>query len=325
MKPVSLAAALGKAGEVRDPGKRPPFSNRFEMLRDRSRTPSISGRSLSLAVKRRLDENSGQTKGKNPRLDGNAVFVAMEAAEAKISKGKQGIAVLKECLTKADSRVDNSLKEFLGGVVDSFDSVLDIMVDITSAMVDKSAFRDPEKVRGRDTAKAGSLPKQPGVREVTPAPSPPNEEDERKVMFIKAVKEAEKSVLVFNLDLGRVLIMNSGTMARKVTESISAKAASAEGSETGRPSEDTIAILEDTFSVMKGLELFGKVTKPFQNKQKADDPLNGKYHTLPVKMVFKDKDAKARAETVLRNTCKVQCTTPYPPRLRKVIKDTVDK
>ena len=61
VKPVSLAAALGKAGEVRDPGKRPPFSNRFEMLRDRSRTPSISGRSLSPAVKRRLDENSGQT------------------------------------------------------------------------------------------------------------------------------------------------------------------------------------------------------------------------------------------------------------------------
>ena len=144
-------------------------------------------------------------------------------------------------------------------------------------------------------------------------------------MFIKAVKEAEKSVLVFNLDLGRVPIMNSGTMSRKVTESISAKAATAEGSETGRPSEDTIAVLEDTLSVMKGLEFFGKVTKPFQNKQKADDPLNGKYHTLPVKMVFKDKDAKARAETVLRNTCKVQCTTPYPPRLRKVIKDTVDK
>ena len=97
----------------------------------------------------------------------------MEAVEAKISKGKQGIAVLKECLTKADSGVDNSLKEFLGGVVDSFDSVLDIMVDITSAMVDKSAFRDPEKVRERDTAKAGSLPKPPGVREVTPCPLSP--------------------------------------------------------------------------------------------------------------------------------------------------------
>ena len=86
-------------------------------------------------------------------------------------------------------------------------------------------------------------------------------------MFIKAVKEAEKSVLVFNLDLGGVPIMNSGTMSRKVTESISAKAAATEGSETGRPSEDTITILEDTLIVMKGMEFSGKATKPFMNKK----------------------------------------------------------
>ena len=37
-------------------------------------------------------------------------------------------------------------------------------------------------------------------------------------------------------------------------------------------------------------------------------------------MNFKDKDAKIRAETVLRGTCKLQCSTPYPLKLRQAIK-----
>ena len=103
-----------------------------------------------------------------------------------------------------------------------------------------------------------------------------------------------------------------------------AKAAAAEGSDNGRPSEDTIMILEDTLSVMKGMEFFGKVTKVYNNTKNNGDELNGKFCTLPVKMVFKDKDSKARAEAVLRKTCKLQCTTPYPPLLRKLIKETID-
>ena len=63
-------------------------------------------------------------------------------------------------------------------------------------------------------------------------------------------------------------------------------------------------ILEDTLSVMKGMEFFGKVTKVYNNTKNNGDELNGKFCTLPVKMVFKDTDSKARAEAVLRKTCK---------------------
>ena len=41
-------------------------------------------------------------------------------------------------------------------------------------------------------------------------------------------------------------------------------------------------------------------------------------------MVFKDRESKARAEAVLRKSCKLQCSTPYPAQLRKVIKNTID-
>jgi len=76
-------------------------------------------------------------------------------------------------------------------------------------------------------------------------------------------------------------------------------------------------------SLKTKMDFFGKVTKPYNNKGKPADPENGKFCTLPVKMSFKDKTSKARAETVLRSLCKVQCSTPYPPRLRQVIKKTL--
>ena len=41
-------------------------------------------------------------------------------------------------------------------------------------------------------------------------------------------------------------------------------------------------------------------------------------------MVFKDRDAKVRAEQVLRKNCQVTCTTPYPVPLRKAIKRALD-
>ena len=155
-------------------------------------------------------------------------------------------------------------------------------------------------------------------------PSSPPPENVKTKKFVKAVKEAERSVLVSNLNLGKVPIMNTGTIAKKVTEDITAKAAAAEGKDNGRPLEDTITVLEDTLSVMKGMEFFGKATKLYTNKNNAADQLNRKFCTLPVKMVFKDKDSKTRAETVLRKTCKVQCTTPYQVQLREIIKNTID-
>ena len=119
--------------------------------------------------------------------------------------------------------------------------------------------------------------------------------------------------------------MNTGTLSRKVTEDITAKAAATDGKTDGRPLEDTVAVLEDTLSMMKGMEFFGKVTKPFANKNKPDDSRSGKFHTLPVRMIFKDKDAKSRAEQVLRKSCQVNCTTPYPVPLRNAIKRTIEE
>ena len=127
--------------------KKPANFNRFLSLRDRSRSAS-GGRSVSPAVKQRADGDLDPARGKSPRLDGNAVFIAMEAGEKKIHKGRQGMTTMKDFLSKVDNSVDAALKDFLGGMVDALDGVFDTLVDISSAIVDNAATKSPGKEKG---------------------------------------------------------------------------------------------------------------------------------------------------------------------------------
>ena len=316
---VPVASVLDGADTRRDPGKRPPNSNRFNLLRDRSRSLSTSGRlpPPSPASKRRAEEEAAKD-GKQARMDRNALFISMETVEAKISISKKNVDKLKQSLV-TDTSCNGFLKEFLGGVIDSLDSLTASVESLASVVVDGAgkppAAADQQKTKGK---------MDPSGNNQKPPPVQPSEGELRRKKFVSTVREAEKAVLVFGLDLGRVPTMNTGTLSRKVTEDITAKAALVDGKNDGRPSEDTVAVLEDTLSMMKGMEFFGKVSKPFANKNDASDSRIGKFHTLPVKMVFKDKDAKGRAEQVLRRNCKVNCTTPYPVPLRKAIKRALD-
>ena len=335
IKTVSMASVLGTGGGINNPdqskntGNKPLNFNRFHILRDRSHSAG-SFPPLSPAAKRPA-EGDFVPDGKNPRLDNNAVFRAMEDVEKKLAKGKESVGLLKNKL--ADYKgLEPGLNDFLGGFVDSLESIMSIIESVSSNAVDQAAVLGNNPNRGR--SRAGSARPTPGgtvngklqvvqqTRIATPAPS---EADIKKRKFVNAVKEAEKSVLIFKLDLGPVPIMNTGTISRKVTENIVAKAAVVEGKTNGRPSEDKVIMLEDALSMVKGMEFFGKVTKPYTNSRNPADPDSGKFCTLPVKMSFKDKESKNRAEAVLRANCKLQCSTPYPLRLRQVIKATIEQ
>ncbi len=49
------------------------------------------------------------------------------------------------------------------------------------------------------------------------------------------------------------------------------------------------------------------------------DVNNGKFCTMPVKMMFKDKKERILAEQHLRKVCDVKCSTTYPKGLRTLI------
>ena len=78
--------------------------------------------------------------------------------------------------------------------------------------------RKVAKSPGREAAKTAHQEEQ-AIAAGTAKDDTPHEDDSKK-KFVSVVRDAEKSVLVFNLDLGRVPIMNMGTIVKKVTEDI---------------------------------------------------------------------------------------------------------
>jgi hypothetical protein len=165
---------------------------------------------------------------------------------------------------------------------------------------------------------ARSAPSQSGTQVVTQVAS---QEDEKIEKFKEAVRDAEKSTLIFNLNLGNVPIMNQDTMSTKATIALSAMAAKQEKATGTIPSDDTVIALEDVLSVATDMQFYGRKTKSYSKK---NDPQSGVFCTVPVRYNFSCKEDRIEAETVLRDKCKVSCATPYHPMLRESIKQVVD-
>jgi hypothetical protein len=87
------------------------------------------------------------------------------------------------------------------------------------------------------------------------------------------------------------------------------------------PSDDIITTLNDVLSVAESIKFFGRKTKSFKDNK---NPNSGAYCTLPVRYDFRDRASRIEAESVLRDKCKVQCSTPYPAILRESIRQVWD-
>jgi hypothetical protein len=154
------------------------------------------------------------------------------------------------------------------------------------------------------------------VKTTPPTPSETPEE-EKKRKFTEAIKDAERSTLCFNLDMGNVPLQNKGTIQERASLALTTMAARKESKNSTYPSSDAIVALDDLTSMVTNMEFYGSSTK--QYKGKTDKP----FCTVPVKYQFKDRDVRTFAEKTLRDTCGVHCATPYPALVRESIKQVV--
>ena len=154
----------------------------------------------------------------------------------------------------------------------------------------------------------------PTVRE-----NPTPEFSEEILRFRESIKDAEKSTLVFNLDMGKVPVINQATMSVKATSALTSMAAMVEGRPPSNPSADSVAVIDDVLSLATKVSFFGSSTKSVA----AKGALSGSYCTIPVCYSFEDKETRYRAEQALRGRCKVSCATPYPNGVRDCIKSAL--
>jgi hypothetical protein len=108
-----------------------------------------------------------------------------------------------------------------------------------------------------------------------------------------AIRDAERSTLVLNLNMGRIPLMNKDTMAKKATLALTAAAAVKQKSKTSVPDAEAVATIDDVLSVVKNYSFYGTGTKTYKNER---DELSGSYCTAPVKYEFKDKETRVAAK-----------------------------
>jgi hypothetical protein len=96
------------------------------------------------------------------------------------------------------------------------------------------------------------------------------ETDEEKKLrkFAEAIRDAERSTLCFNLNMGNKPIMNKSTISERATLALTTMAAKVEGKNSAVPSPETVAALDDVTSLVTSMELFGFNTKQYKGKEK---------------------------------------------------------
>jgi hypothetical protein len=251
--------------------------------------------------------------------------VSVDIAKAKSICDNVTLEIAKANVDPALVPIFTGLNEALILICDNQRKIVDSRKNQVSTVITTQ-----DQVHKRFKSTDNLLPPQPSVRPrsnmvnlaTLPHRQPPRPQDKPEVKKFKdAVRDAEKSTLIFNLDMGKVPLVNRDTMSTRATMALTQRAAQVENSRTSVPSADSMAAIDDALSVVTGMKFYGRATKSYQ---KANDPLSGSFCTVPVRYDFQDKETRSYAENVLRDKCKVQCSTPYPIILRETIRQVIN-
>jgi hypothetical protein len=272
-----------------------------------------------LNSKRKHEGDSLQAEPKTPKLDANVVFAQLKGSEEAVSEVRK---TLSEAISTGEScytATDGGMGEAFFKLVKTIDLLIGYQEKILSTVVDAMGVLDRHPVTSYASVAAGAGKfnhnPTPKVRQAAISPA------DLKVKRLKqTISRAEKSVTLFNLDLGSVPVLNRETLSKKVTLVLHDRAQS-EGIYKGSPAAAEEAI--DDILSCASIDILGKGSKVFFNRKDNNDPRNGKMCSVPVKLTFKDKDTRFQAELALKKACKVKCATPYPKELRALIDEMV--
>jgi hypothetical protein len=286
--------------------------NRFQALDPRGRTFSTGKRRLP------ADDSAADSISKTPRLDSNALFEQMREHEGKLRSARTLIDETAKICDKDFQDSNGGLGKCINQLLTVVSLLLSHQEGLSSVVVDSLKIPDPAKTATGISSTAAKPGQNPGKKSSSP-------EDVQAKRVRQAINKAEKTTTIFELNMGSVPIINKETLARKVTLALHENATTSEQVKSGAISRADAEEMVDDMLTVASLDFLGNGSTKYKNDKAPEDPRIGKMCTLPVKLLFKDKDDRILAEQTLRKLCKVRCSTPYPKKLRKMIKDLVDE
>ena len=288
--------------------------NRFATLDTRNRLPSTGKRQLS-------PESANGNFFKFPKLDANLLFAQLQGQDTHIENAKNALVAATTVISASFKPDDGGIGTVLTNLAAAVESLLkgnDILKSSVIDLCKTPARPSTPKPAFNFSLAATSQPAQT-QKKAAPAKPTPSSEEILTAKVKRTLREAERRTVIFDLDLGPAPTINKETISRKVTVALHDKAKSGDHDWA---IDDAAEMVDDALSCSQ-LEFLGSGTRKFYNNRKRDDPRNGKMCTVPVRMDFKNKETKIQAETTLRSVCKVNCSTPYPKKLRQLISEMI--
>jgi hypothetical protein len=271
--------------------------NRFQALDPRGRTFSTGKRRLP------TDDGTPETVSKTPRLDSNTLFEQMRVHEEKLKSAKTILDDTAKVCDDAFQATHGGIGKCVGQLLAVVSLLLSHQEGLSSAVIDSCKIMDS----GKHADQNSNSVKPP----TTAGKKPPTNEEIQAKRVRQAINKAEKSSILFDLNMGAVPIINKETLARKVTIAIHENASKSEQVSNGSVSKAEAEEMVDDMLTCASLDFLANGSTKFKNEKDPSDPRIGKMCTLPVKLIFKGKDERIRAEQTLRKICKVRCSTPY--------------
>jgi len=266
---------------------------------------------------------------KTIRLDPNKLFQDMQVHEEKLAIAKVALEEAKAMGDEKDIFNAGPMGHVLSKMLLVISTLTSHQEALTSAVIDYCKVNEKQALNGNGNSE--SAPSTEGGRGRSStvsgrhAKNPPTASELQRRKIKQEINKAERSTILFDLDLGSVPIINKDTLSAKVTHAIHAAASKGPEISNGNYTMKEAEVMLDDILTCASLDFLGNGSKKFYNQREKDDSRNGKFCTVPAKLTFKTKEDRIRAEQSIRKLCKVRCSVPYPKKLRGLVNNLIQE
>ena len=131
----------------------------------------------------------------------------------------------------------------------------------------------------------------------------------------EAMGRADTESVLYDAHLGYAVTFNRSRLSANLSAGLKSAAVAmatlAEGDAT-----ESVRVLDDAFSGVVDVDFLGQASSAYHNRRRADDPKNGTFCTMPVKLRFTDRDSRIYFENTVKNVTGLKATQSFPKQMR---------
>jgi hypothetical protein len=183
------------------------------------------------------------------------------------------------------------------------------LLDLVSAVVEEGILPLSSSATASYASVAGSVPAAPSAP-IKPRVEPGTAE------LKAALTSAEKSAVVFDVDLGPSPVANRATLNGAFAAGLKAATLKV-ASEVGSDANEAIRVVNDALSCADNVDFKGQTSEKRIDKCDPANPIMLPFCSMPVKLDFPDRNTRIHFERTLRKQCNLKATISLPTPIRK--------